>query len=191
MRTFRPALIALLAALGILAPRAGSAATVDGALITNLACATYTLNRGTGPMVTISYCATAVVQVATPCVMLRKSGNTTIQAAGGTVTFCITFSNCSDWASAMNVVVTDVVPVNTRFVSTPANLVWEPEGSTMTTAWSSNGGTTWMSGPSAVGPTYGYPVSPVETWPDVRLKWTIDALGPGASGYVCYTVSIL
>jgi len=176
-------------ALGLLASRSAVAATADGTLITNLASATFTQNLLSGPAVTISYGATSYVIVATPCVMLRKAGNTTIQAAGGTVTFCITFSNCSDWASAMNVVVTDAVPTNCRFVSTPVNQVWSPDGSNVTTAWTSNGAL-WNSAP-AVSPLWGFPTSPIETYPSVILKWTVDALGPGASGYICYTVSIL
>ena len=189
MKTIHRFLISLLVAAAGLLPRSGSAATSEGSLITNLACATYTLSLGSGPMVTISYCATSIIQVATPCLMLRKSGNTTLQAAGGTVTFCITFSNCSTWASAMNVVITDVKPDNTRFINTlPGCAVYEPEGSIVTTAWSSNGGAAWSPGGAGYA---GYPLPPVETWPNLILKWTVDALGPGKSGYVCYTVSIL
>ena len=165
----------------VLALAAGNAAasTADGVLITNLASATYKTTSGAGQVIT--YGATVNVLVATPVVMLRKQASGTLQASGGTVTFCISYSNSGKWASAFNVVITDAMPDNMRFVNGSGNEVGPPAGSSVVSAWSTNGGGGWTSG-STPFMAQGTPV---------LLRWTVDVLGPGDSGFVCYTVSVL
>lgn len=171
-------LFACLAA--VLAGGVASASTADGVLITNLAGATYKTTSGAGQ--SISYGATVNVLVATPVVMLRKEASGTLQASGGTVTFCISYSNSGRWASAFNVVITDAMPDNMRFVNGTGNWESPPAGSSVTRAWSTNGGAGWTSTGSTPNMAQGTPV---------LLRWTVDVLGPNASGYVCYTVSVL
>lgn len=179
MRTLSTALILLLAA----APRVALATTAEGTLITNLASATFRDNGGVQRE--ISYGATSWVLVATPAMMLSKNANPTLVTSGGTVTFCITFSNASALTSATNLVIADHVPDNVRFVNDVA--IQDPPGGGITPAWSTdnaNWGLLWPpnvgQGPTSSGPATG-----------VFLRWTVDVIGPRQTGYVCYSVSIL
>jgi uncharacterized repeat protein (TIGR01451 family) len=172
-------IIVAVAGLGLLLGSPVRAATADGTLITNVASASY---RNTGGVYTpISYGATVTVIVATPSVMLRKVASPTLQASGGTVTFCISYSNSGGLASAFDVTITDAMPDNMKFAVGAGN--WDTGTSdglgTVTGTWSTNG-TTWGAGlpPNAQGGP-------------VLLRWTIDVLSPKASGYACYTVSVM
>jgi uncharacterized repeat protein (TIGR01451 family) len=176
----------LLTAAALLAARTASAMTAEGALLTNIASASYRLTTGAGQ--TISYSVTSWVRVATPMIQLRKTATPTIQTSGGTVTFCITIRNSSTLTTAINVVVQDALPDNMRFVSSTWN--WEDiaPGSSMWTAWSTNGGTSWTSG-ATTGGTGAYP--PNGQAGPLLLRWVTNALGPGQSSLVCFTATVL
>ena len=166
--------------LGLCVGMRAEAATADGTLITNVASATYKMTSGTGQ--TISYGATVTVMVATPSVMLRKVASPTLQASGGTVTFCISYSNSGGRASAFDVTITDAMPDNMKFIAGAGNADWgTSDGDGVVYAvWSTNGGGGWTAGTPAN--AQGGPV---------LLRWTIDVLSPKASGMVCYTVSVM
>ncbi len=172
--------MAVLVALGIWCGRA-EGSTADGVLITNLAWATYKITAGTGA--SVSYTATLNVAVATPVVMLRKEASATMQVSGGTVTFCISYSNSGGLATAFNLVITDAMPDNMRFVTGAGNYFNETGDawSTTTQSWSTDGGTNWTSG--------SYPAMGQGT--PLKLRWTVDIIPPKQTGFVCYTVSVL
>ncbi|MEK7477642.1 MAG: hypothetical protein AAB152_18640 [Candidatus Coatesbacteria bacterium] len=155
------------------------AATADGTLITNLASFTYRLNSGM--MVTLSYGATATVMVARPAVLLQRVLTPTIQSAGGTLTFRITMSNASSYASAFAVTATETMPGNVKFAGGAETYALDPPGGTITPAWSTNAGANWTSG--------SYPATG-QAGP-LQLRWSADILGPKATGVMTYTVSIL
>jgi len=172
--------MAVLVALGIWCGRA-EGSTADGVLITNLAWATYKTTSGL--LQNISYSATVNVFVATPVVMLKKTASATMQVSGGTVTFCISYSNSGGIATAFNLVITDAMPDNMRFVSGTGNYFNDTaDGWSMTTpSWSTDGGTNWTSG--------SYPAMAQGT--PLSLRWTVDIVPPKQTGFVCYTVSVL
>jgi len=171
----------LVLAASVLTARGAWAATADGVLITNHASATYKMTSGTGQV--ISYGATVTVMVATPAVMLKKVAGPTMQASGGTVTFCISFSNSGGLASAFDVTITDAMPDNMRFAAGTGNASWDPAGGVVYWAWSTNGGAGWTMGGTAM-PTNGQATP-------LLLRWQVDVLSPRASGFVCYTASVL
>ena len=170
-------LVAALIAL-LLVPPSVYATTADGVLLTNLAWATFKTTAGAGTNIT--YGVTANVLVATPAVALRKTTSATLQAAGGYVTFCLSFSNASGLTSAVNVVVNDRIPANmgwadqfgVSFENDPPNGVIYP-------SWSSNN-TAWTGG-----------VPPLGQVNVLYLRWTVNVVGPKQSGYMCYTATIL
>ncbi len=177
MHTLRSLIVFGLVALVAVPARA---TTSEGSLITNLASATF--KDKTGVMREISYGATSWVLVATPSVMLLKVVSPTIAVSGGTVTFCITFSNASALTSAVNVVISDKVPDNVRF----ANALTEndPVGGNITPAWSTDNIAWSLAWP----PGYGQgPATPASS---VFLRWTTDVMGPRQSAIVCYSVTI-
>ena len=155
------------------------ATTADGALITNVATATFAAQYpGT---FTISYGATATVLVANPCINLVKTVTPSVQAAGGTLTFRLWVVNCSPYASAFNVSIIDKLPDNVGFNTTIATAgntwtngpgVWSPYDGT--------NGTTWGAGEPAVGQVTPY-----------YLRYILSLLGPAKSAYVQYGVNIL
>ena len=153
------------------------ATTSEGTLITNLASATF--KDKTGVMREISYGATSWVLVATPSIMLSKMATPTIAVSGGTVTFCITFSNASSLTSAVNVVISDKVPDNVRFDN--VRLENDPAGGIITPSWSTNNAAPWTTNwpPVAQGPVN-----------SLFLRWTTDVMGPRQSAIVCYSVTI-
>jgi len=152
---------------------AAGAATGDGVLLTNFASATY--QNTAGNAYEIAYAVTETVLVATPATLIRKDANPTMQAAGGTVTFCITFSNTSAFASAVNVTVSDKVPDNMRWVGW--GTLWNPGGGAPTTAYAA-APPAWTDGtPPAAGQYY--------------LRWTMNVVGPRRSGIVCFLATVL
>ena len=165
--------------LGLLAGSRAYGMTAEGTLITNLASGTFTTTAGTAN--TISYGVTATVVVAQPMVMLQKTAAPTLQSVAGTVTFCITFSNASRYASAFSVQVFDLLPTNMRFIDwgTPGNWVDDPTGITQD-YW--NGGTaSWQMGQPPAGSANA----------TSAFRWNVPVLGPGRSGYVCYRASVM
>ena len=151
-----------------------------GVLLTNIAGATYRSQAdwGSAPMA-VEYNVTLNVLVETPNVVTKKLANPTIQAPGGTVMFCISFSNVSACASAANVVIEDVVPDNMNFVQMLTQN--DPVGGAISGEWSNNGGSTW---------------NPAPAWPaagtaNISLRWTVDLLGMGQSAYLCFRATVL
>ena len=178
MKRLVPAAVAVvLLALG--AGRA-VAATSDGALITNIASATFQgVNNPRGFIVT--YSATATVLVQNPRIMLFKTATPTMQAPGGDVTFRVCVQNMSADVSAFNITATDVLPagfdfrLGGAFAASPG--VW-PNTWVVT---NSNG----AAGPWNAG------------WPNVGqepvwfMRWTLPVLGQNKSGCVEYTARVL
>jgi len=148
---------------------------VEGACITNTASATYQF-LGTGK--SISYNATTCVCVGTPSVMLRKLASPSLQASGGTVTFCVSFSNKSLYMSAVNFVITDVIPANMAFAGWGDAWYIDAAMGTITQAYTLNGGLVWTStGSPVVGTT-------------AALRWVIPVLGIHQSGMACYLATV-
>ena len=169
--------IAVLAAAGWLgAGSAARAATADGTLITNVACATFS---SLGVPFAVSYCATAYAIVQNPCVALQKVANPTVQATGGTVTFTLWAVNCSASVSAFNVTVTDRLPDNVTYSgnelywkgSNPGNTALFPANSTNNIAWVAGSATLGQGAP-------------------FYLRWQQFLLGPGTSSMVTFTVNV-
>ena len=180
-RSRRSLSLAAAAFLSLLGASRVSAMTAEGTLITNLASATANpTTAGIPQLVTgvITYGVTATVGVANPTVMLNKTATPTIQATGGVVTFCITFSNSSDYVSAFNIVIRDIAPNNMGFVDWWTQWVDDPSAIPNPPDYSYNAGTLWTTGTPIVGRT-------------VAARWSVPALGPGRSGYVCYRASVL
>jgi len=166
--------VTLMAAV-LLAAGSARGTMVEGACITNSASATYQFG-GLGK--SISYSATTCVCVRTPSVMLSKLSSPSLQASGGTVTFCVSFSNKSAYMSAVNFVITDVIPANMAFAGWgDAWYVFWDSLPTVTQAYSLNG-VVWVTGGSpALGVT-------------ATLRWVIPALGMSQSGVACYLATV-
>lgn len=185
-----PAVVMLAAGIlwSLVPGRPAHAVTVDGTLITNVASATYKTTGGVP--VEFDFNVTAFVLVGTPQMMIQKTGTPTMQAPGGLVTFCLTFSNQSAYGGALNFVLTDAIPDNMRFYQ--ELFTNAPAGGTIVPSWSDDGGATWED-TAGVPPNGGGPGRyPNAGWPfDVILRWTVDLVDTQQSGYVCYTASIL
>ncbi len=177
--TARSSVRAGLLGLGLLAGAPGRAATVDGTIITNIACATYMGFAG-GLGFKVSYCATQTVLVANPCINLYKSSNPTQQSAGGTVTFTLYVVNCSCTVSAWNVTVTDRLPDNMSYNNPPAPAFW-------------NGGSggTWSPFMSSDNVTYAAGSPPAGQVTPYYLRFVLDRLGPCKSAMAQFTANIL
>lgn len=165
----------------VLAGSRGQAMTTDGSLLTNLASGTYQITSGAAQ--TISYGASAMVIVMTPATVIGKVASPTLQTSGGTVTFCINFVNQSGWASALNIVVTDVVPDNMKYLNGPWTSWATTAGANLYMAWATSAApATWNVGEPNTGQT-----SPVGT---LFLRWTVDVTGPKQSGQICYKATV-
>jgi len=165
--------------------RSASAATTDGTLITNVACGTFLSASGMG--FAISYCCTANVIVANPCVALQKRATPTVQSSGGVVTFELIAINCSCSSSAFNIMVTDRLPDNMAYFAGPVN------------AWN---GTTGAPGPNPISTGYkspdNLPSSWTVTWPAAAgqvapyfLRWQLEFLGPCESSAISFQATVL
>jgi len=171
-------LAAVVVAAGLMATGRGWAATSDCAQITNFASATYDNTQGVG--YTVSYNATADVQVATPNVYIGKTATPTLQGAGGVVQFCITYQNVSYCASAFNVTVVDRTPDGMNVVSaapviwSPGGIVWDPQEYASMAAPN-----TWVVGNVPVGQVGPY-----------NLRWVADVVSPRRSGMICYSAVV-
>lgn len=170
--------IALVMSAALLVPGgAAEAASACGVLLTNVASATYR-NTG-GGAAAVEYNVTVNVLVETPEIFVDKSGTPSLQVPGGTVTFCISFTNLSACGSAANVVVRDELPTNMAFVN--VMFVKGSAGSTVTEQWSDNGGASWNAAPP-------YPIAGKTP---LLLRWSFDVVGMGKSGYICWRASVL
>ena len=121
-----------------------------------------------------------MVIVANPVAVLWKTASTTVQAPGGTVTFCVSFDNQSDCASAFNVVITDKVPDNMTFKA--IELFNEPWDGRIFPTWGNALAGPWTAGnpPTGQGPIG-----------SLYLRWSVPMQGMWCSGIVCYTVTVL
>jgi uncharacterized repeat protein (TIGR01451 family) len=170
-------LLTMLAALGLLAAtgRVVQAMTADGTLITNVACATYMSASGQG--FAVSYCVTARIQIANPCLALQKIANPTTQASGGTVTYTVWVVNCSCDNSAFNINVTDRLP--DMVAMDAARGTWNGESGGNWTAASGSNNTTWAANVPLAGQVAPY-----------FLRYVLDQLGPCKSAFVAFSVSV-
>ena len=165
--------------VGLLVAGRTHATTSDGAIVTNVASATF--NAVYAGAFAVSYASTATVLIANPCINLRKDVSPSVQAAGGTLTFRLWVVNCSPYASAFNVSIIDKIPdnvgYNTDIVATGS---WSPSGLGVWSQYESTNGTAWAAGPPPVGQVTPY-----------YLRFILSLLGPGKSAYVQYGVNIL
>jgi len=165
----------------LLAGSANAMTAACGVVLTNVASATYSINFDRSAGVGANNNGTAMVVVANPVALLWKTASTTVQAPGGAVQFCISFDNQSDCTSAFNVVITDRVPDNMRFMS--VDLMNDPWDGQIFNTWSTAlTGQPWTAGnpPAGQGPVG-----------SVYLRWSLPMQGMWESGIVCYTVTIL
>ena len=171
-------------ALALCAGKDATATALEGALLTNIASASYWKTDGSPRTVTFN--ATFAVFVKTPNVMMKKTAFPSMQAAGGVVYFCITFSNHSRYTTAFNLVMTDQLPVNMSYVGhDPARdheYVADPTA-VLTPSFTLDGGATWTDG--------AWLTNGQEGGPNVRMRWTINELGPGRSGLLCFLAKVL
>ena len=156
------------------------AATSDGALITNVATATF---QGAGNPLgfVVSYGVTATVLVQNPRLMLFKTANPTMQAPGGDVTFRACVRNMSADVSAFNITVTDAIPAGFEF---QAGGVFGANPGIWPNTWvitNANG----LAGPWNAGwPTVGQE-------PAWFMRWTLPVVGQNKSGCVEFTARVL
>jgi len=174
------AMAGVLALVFVLAPGSARALTADGAMMTNIAMATYSGLGGWGTKYTVSYTASAPVLICNPVVWYSKIATPSMAAPTATVTFTVCAANNSITTSALNVQITDQIPGNMAFTG-------------LVNSWSSP---TWVpltpfNGASVNGPwAAGYPAVGAQ---NSFLRWTFGAsgIGPGKSGCVTYTASVL
>lgn len=165
----------------IAAPRLVHAMAADGALITNNVTATYGGSGGITIKYTVSYMATANVLISCPVVSLAKVAIPTVQSAGSVVTFQVWVANTSLQASAFNVVISDRLPDNVTWLG-PQTVWWSGvlPAPGLTSAESTNGVAAYVTGTPPAGQGSPY-----------YLRWTIDRLGPGRSGFIQYLATVL
>ena len=170
--------VVLLAGLSLLAFGGNAVATTsDGALITNIACATYMSSGGAG--FAVSYCVTATVLVGNPGIALQKIATPTMQASGGIVRFMIWLINTSPLSSAFNITVTDRLPDNMEMLSS-AYTSWNGGSGGTFTASNSSNNTTWTANLPGAGQDAPY-----------YLRWVLDILGPNRSAFVTFDAVVL
>ena len=99
--------------VGLMWAGAASGMTAEGALLTNIACATYSSSSQVG--FSVSYCSTVPVLVRNPHVCVGKSVTPTMEAPLGTVTYTICVVNDS-MQSATAVTLKDRIPDNMAFL---------------------------------------------------------------------------
>jgi uncharacterized repeat protein (TIGR01451 family) len=159
-------------------PLAHALPTADGALITNLATATFATASLNG--FAVSYGASANVLVANPCVAIQKVPDVTVQSSGSKVTYTLWVANCSPTTSAFNITVTDKLPDNVSYDAARGN-------------WNGGSGGTWTSSDSPTGAAGSYVTTPPtagQTTP-LFLRFVLDQLGAGKSALIAYSVVVL
>jgi uncharacterized repeat protein (TIGR01451 family) len=171
----------LAVALGAaITPNLGLAATAEGALLTNVACAT--LSSAERTPWEVSYCATAKVLVVVPSIQLTKRATPSMECSGATVTFCIYAINTSPYTSAFNISLDDVLSSMMVYVS--GQDVWNgtTAGTTVTKGRGRNDFLVtydWTSEPG------NGQVAPY------NVRWLINWLGPNKSAMMCFKMRIL
>jgi uncharacterized repeat protein (TIGR01451 family) len=171
----------IIAALAlVLAGGRASALTSCGALLTNSISATFGSTPGGAVQFLISYASSATVKIDCPQIVPTKTATPTLQAAGQVVVFRVWIANTSPTFSAFNVAVIDRLPDNMEWAGI-ATAYWTNMPAPIWTPY--NAGS--YPGPYAGGaPTSGQDAP----W---YLRWTLDVLGPGKSGYVEFQARIL
>ena len=174
-RLFTPALLIALA----LAPRA-QAVTMCGSLLTNTVSATFGSNTAGSVQFLVSYNSSANVLINCPVITVSKIATPTLQTAGQTVVFRVWVSNTSPWFSAFNVAVIDRLPDNMEWAGVATNY------------WTNMPAPVWTEGSSAtsVGPYAGAAPASGQDYP-YYMRWTLDLLGPGKSGFLEFQARIL
>ena len=177
------ALTAVLAiALGAaITPSLGLAATAEGALLTNVACATLSTAERT-PW-EVSYCATAKVLVVVPSIQLTKRANPSMECSGATVTFCIYAINTSPYTSAFNISLDDVLSSMMVYVS--GQDTWPGAVGTTTTITKGRGRNDFPVTYDWTGEPGNGQVAPY------NVRWLINWLGPNKSAMMCFKMRIL
>jgi len=167
-------------ALGtVFAPNLGRAATAEGALLTNVACATLSTAEWT-PW-EVSYCATAKVLVVMPSIQLTKRASSSMECSGATVTFCIYAINTSPYTSAFNISLEDVF--SDMMVYVAGQDVWN--GTTAGIVITKCGGKIGMA------PTYGCGEPLDGQASPYAVRWLINYMGPSKSAMMCFKMRIL
>ena len=161
-------------------PARAPALTMCGAMLTNTVSATFGSNpTGTVPF-TVSYNSSTSVIINCPAITVNKTATPTLQTAGQTVVFRVWVANTSPWFSAFNVAVIDRLPDNMEWAGVATGY------------WTNMPAPVWTEGSSAVyaGP---YAVAPPTSGQDYPyfMRWTLNILGPGKSGFVEFQARIL
>jgi len=170
---------AAIALCALLAGPGAWGATTDGSLLTNVVSATFSSNPAGAVLFTVSYSATVTVMVRNPAILLTKLSTPTTQSAGGEITFRVWAANTSLYSSAFDVVVTDRLPDNMEYVGasfgswTNGTGTWSPEYSNL------------YAGPYTAGQPGNGQDAPY------YLRWTLNWLGPGKSGFIEFKARIL
>ena len=191
----RGAVARVLGILGFVSVVGGEAwaTTADGALLTNIAAATYSSSSKVG--FAVSYCATVPILIRNPSIVILKSATPTMQSPGSAVTYTLCVINCGS-GSATNVTVTDKLPDNVGFTGL-GDEVLPPGGGWWTDdfsgpPWGFWTNYAWTYYESANGAAYVAGTPPVGQVTPYYLRWVLNQLGPGCqSAYVQYTATIL
>jgi uncharacterized repeat protein (TIGR01451 family) len=171
---------ALAVAMLLASPRGGGAATADGVMITNSASLTaYWGSSGLsyGMRYTISFNVTVMTIVATPSTVVQKTVSPAIANAGETLTYTIWFVNTSPFGSAFNIIANDPLPANVNYDA------WRG-------MWNGGTGGTWFNQYSADNVVFfsGNPAQGQAA--PCYLRFTMNMLGPKASAFTSYSVTI-
>jgi len=172
------AVAALLIAL--ILPGYASALTMCGSLLTNSVTVTFGSNPAGSVMFNVSYNSSATVLINCPTIIVNKIATPTLQTAGQTVVFRVWVANTSPWFSAFNVAVIDRLPDNMEWAGV-ASVYWTNMPAPV---WTEGAAAAYL-GPYGVGaPASG------QDFP-YYMRWTLDQIGPGKSGYVEFQARIL
>lgn len=171
------------------------AATAEGALLTNMATASFLSVQWTDYETT--YGTSAYVLVVVPSVQIRKVATPTAECPGATVTFCIWVTNASAYTSAFNVVIDDRVPDIFEYVVGQDRWAGNTAGATMIAGYSITDfgqvycwpGTVHIKCPDG-SPSSGLPLAG-QIGSSLRMFWTINMIGPGQSAMMCFKARIL
>ena len=171
--------LATFAMAALLISGRASAVTMCGSMLTNTVSATFGSNSLGSVQFLVSYNSSASVLINCPVITVTKIATPTLQTAGQPVVFRVWVSNTSPWFSAFNVAVIDRLP---------DNMEWAGVASAY---WTNMPAPVWAEGSSVgyVGPYGGTPASG-QDFP-YYMRWTLDQLGPGKSGYVEFQARIL
>jgi hypothetical protein len=191
---FRFIIVAALVAAFFPAGRA-RAATAEGALLTNVATATFWSLQGT-PLLP-EWNGTAYVLVVAPSIQVSKTADPWIECPGATVTFCIYAVNESLYTSAFNVILNDRLPDLFAYVSGQDRWAGNTSGATITPGYRGPGGFDVYCWPGVIhascpdgAPSSGEP-NDGQIGPNYNVRWAISVIGPGQSAMACFKVRIL